>query len=127
MEQDLKRGIILYRQGVEKKRQEEEAKLQEKFEKKRDAAEAKGKPMPFAVAPTIEKQETKLETRNDGALKMSKEWKFEIIAYSELPKNIIEEVLYQAMQKGIHESVVRKEIQKGVREIKGVRIWEEET
>jgi hypothetical protein len=125
MEQQIKEVIISYRQEVEIKRLEDEKKMQQKWEKKQEKDKEKGKVVDFSLAPTIPKQATSVESKS-GEVKFRKVWKFEIEVYSELPKNVVDEVLYQAKEVGIYDKVLRKMISQGIRDIKGVRIYEAE-
>lgn len=113
-----------YVREQEEKARKEEERLRKLQEKREERAKEQGKPVEFKPVPTVERREATVKTET-GKSTVKKSWKFEIEAYSKLPKNVIDEVLYQAQQKGIHDQVVRKMVNSGVREISGVRIYED--
>jgi hypothetical protein len=69
-----------------------------------------------SFVPEVEiKQETKVESES-GTLRFRKHWTFEIIKESEVPREFL----------AVDETAIRKAVNAGAREIKGVRIFEEE-
>lgn len=111
------------REQDDKARKEEERLLKLKENREAKAKEA-GKKVDFTPAPIVERREATIKTES-GKSTVKKVWKFEIEAFSQLPNNVIDEILYQAQQKGIPDQVVRKFVTSGVHEIKGVRIYQD--
>lgn len=119
------KGLVTgYAREQEEIAKKEEIRLQKLKDKRDEKAKEKGKPVDFTPAPTIERREATVKTES-GKATTKKVWKFEIEAHSQLPKNVIDEVLYLANTKGIQDQVIRKMVASGIREIKGVRIYED--
>ncbi len=120
----VKKAVGDYRMAEEMKARKEEDRLQKIRDAKNKRNEEKGKAPDLTPTPIIERAEKTVETES-GKSTAKKVWKFEIEAYSKLPKDVIEEVLYQAQQKGIQEAVIKRMVGNGRREIAGVRIFED--
>ena len=111
IESDIKRKMLIYRQEEQARiRKEQEALLKKaesmKTEKKQEEYKEKAEDL---------KQETKVESKS-GEIRFRKVWKFELINGDEVPREYLE----------VNETSIRRAIMNGVREIKGVRIYEEE-
>lgn len=120
IEGKIKQAIIAYRQEIERKRREEEMRLQEEA-RKRAIEEAKKqkksqkKALDEIILPTVEKQESVIQTKS-GQVKTRKVKKFRIIDEERVPRK------YWI----IDERLIRQDVAYGVEEIKGVEIYEEE-
>ena len=120
----VKKAVGDYRMAEEMKARKEEERQQKLRDAKNKRREEKGKDVDLTPVPIVERTEKTVET-GSGKSTAKKVWKFEIEAYSKLPKDVIEEVLYQAQQKGIQEAVIKRMVSNGRRDIAGVRIFED--
>lgn len=130
----VKKGMTAYRNSEEMKRREEARR-----EAERKAVEAvqaikqEGlgeERMAVAIEASktlreITAEAPKTVVSTSGSASFRKETKFEIVSKYEIPMEIQKEVLEVAFEKGLFDQVVRQHVKAGEREIKGVRIWEE--
>lgn len=119
IETTLKKKITDYRLLQEQKRREQEQaaiRAQLELQKKLDA-EAKEKNIePVQVpAPVIPKEQAPVRTET-GSASARKVWTFEVVNASEVPDEY----------KRIDEAKIRDSVRAGIREIKGLRIYQEE-
>jgi len=112
----VKSSMSGYLMVQEKKRIEEEAKLQEQFKKKQEKAIANGKLIDFDVAPVIPQLDTKVETKS-GSTVARKVWKFKVVDIKKVPRKYL--------RVEVAHSEVAGAIIRGVREIKGLEIYED--
>ncbi len=120
MEAQIKRAIINYRAEIEKKRREEEMRLQEEARKKAIEEAKKNKisqkkALENMVVPTVEKQETTIQSKS-GMVKTRMVTKFKVVDLNKVPKK------YWV----IDESLIRADVRSGLMKIDGVEIYQEE-
>lgn len=120
MECALKEAMSGWQREQDKLARDEEDRLRRLREKR----EERTGEIDLTPLPTIARQEAVVSS-DSGKATAKKVWKFEVVAYSELPKKVVDEILYQAKERGITEMVIRNMVKAGEREIKGVRIFED--
>jgi len=118
----LKNKVLAYRQELERKRREEEARLQAeaRAEQERLAAlaEANELPPPPPIIMRAPATEVPKAARSIiGSAAFSKEWKFEIVNESLIPREYMSP----------DEKKIRAVIKAGIREIPGIRIYQEDS
>jgi len=108
-----KQRKALEKEELSKKEKKEELK---RIEDERLSREAEIEQNKENFVPEVEiKQDTKVESES-GTLRFRKHWTFEVVKESEVPREFL----------AIDETAIRKAVNAGAREIKGVRIFEEE-
>ena len=120
----VKRAIGDYRMEEERKAMIEEERQEKLREAKNKRREEKGKELDSAPVPIVERPQATVRSES-GQTTTIKVWKFQVEAYSKLPKNVVDEILYQANQRGLVDMVIRKMVNDGVRKIEGVKIYED--
>jgi len=111
IEKDVKGKMIIYRKVEDEKIRKE----QEKLNKKAESMKTESKKEEYREKAIEIAQETKVESKS-GEVRFRKVWKFEITSEQDVPRE------YMA----VNETSIRWAISGGIREIKGVRIFEEE-
>jgi hypothetical protein len=120
LERKVKTAIIDFRAEVERKRREEERRLQEEARKKAIEEAKKNKvsqkkAVENAVMPTIERQETTMQSKS-GMVKARMVTKFKVVDQNKVPDK------YWV----IDESLIRQDVRNGLMKIDGVEIYQEE-
>lgn len=111
VERDVKGKMVVYRREEDERIRKE----QERLNKKADTMKTESKKEEYREKAIEIAQETKVESKS-GEVRFRKVWKFEITDGNEVPRE------YMA----VNETSIRRAINGGIREIKGVRIFEEE-
>lgn len=122
--QIIKTKVGAYHLAQEKKRADEQERL-DKIRREADAKRiAEGKEtIATPVRQVEEKQQTTKTTTGSATVK--KVWKFKIVSFKDLPKDIKVLIMTEAMKAGIGDTVVRKMVNAGVREMAGVEIYQD--
>lgn len=94
---------------------EAEEKLRLEQEKKNAKLEAKGKPVDFAPAPTVERASTTFSSGIGGGVSARKIWTFEVQDPTLVPRKYL----------AVDEKVIKLAVESGERSIDGVRIFED--
>jgi len=104
-----------------KKEEERLAGLRAKQNERREEA---GKPAIATPLPTIDRPETKVETKT-GTSVAKRKWVHKILVIKDIPQVYLQQTLKLAIEAGMLDKVLREAVSSGVREIAGVSIYED--
>jgi hypothetical protein len=125
VETEVKKSMGNYLRQQEESARQEEARLAKLREKQNERREEKGQEPVATPLPTVERVAPTVKNEDGGKTVAKKVWKFELENSTQLPKEVVAEILTQAHQAGIYDKVIRKMVASGVHEMSGVRIWED--